>query len=182
MSQINTDAIRACALPILESVNLHLYDVEVTGTGRSRTLRVLIQSDSGVGIDEITDATRALDEPIDALIEGPFLLEISSPGLERPLRRPEHFATALGETISVKFRDETNAVRRERGQLCSQLDDSITVELANGSELVIALDSITAAHTVFEWGPAPRPGKPAPRTGSNASPIAAQRTKENTRS
>ena len=174
---IDVDNIRDAALPILAGLGLSLYDVEITGSGRARTLRItMTASDGGLGIDQITDATRALDVALDDLIDGPCMLEISSPGLERALRRPEHFATAVGSAISVKFRDtDANAtVRRDRAQLLSHSDESIVVLLGNGTEHTIRHDAIIAAHTVFEWGPAPRPGK--------GKQPAAQRTKETTRS
>ena len=179
MAAIDIDSLRQSALPILAELGLALYDVEVTGTGRSRIVRVTIQNlgggNEGIGIDQITDATRALDAPIDELIEGAFLLEVSSPGLERTLRRPEHFATAIGATISVKYRDDANTVQRARVVLTGHSETAITVRQPDGSVATIPLESITAAHTVFEWGPAPRPGK-------GNSPAAAKRTKETTRS
>ncbi len=172
---VDLDKIRGVVAPILAGLDLHLYDVELTGAGRARILRVTIERDGGVGIDEITDATRALDQAVDALIEGPFQLEVSSPGLERALRRPEHFATALGKRISVKYRDADGASHRTRAELRSFTDTDITVVADDDTQLVIRHDAITAAHMVFEWGPAPRPGK-------GTRPQSAQRTKETTRS
>lgn len=153
------DAIRAAVEPVVTELGLGLYDVELSGSGRARVLRVLLQVDGGVDIDQLTDATRALDGVVDDLVAGSFSLEVSSPGLERPLRRPEHFAGALRSTISVKHRPDGAAARRDRGVLVGAADDAIEVLLDSGDTVRIELPAITAAHTVFEWGPAPRPGK-----------------------
>ena len=177
---VDLDRLHSVIEPVVTGLGLglSLYDVELTGNGRARILRVSIEqpeSATGVGIDELTAATRVLDCVVDDLVDGQFQLEISSPGLERPLRRPEHFAGAVGRDISVKFRTEQGPVRRERARLVGATATAIDVMLPGDEELHITHDAITAAHTVFEWGPSPRPGKAA-RGGPG------QRTKESTRS
>src|SRR5262249_27547393 len=94
--------IRDLVVPIVDALACRLYDVEVTGAGKSRTVRVLIDREGGIDLDTVTEATRAISDAIDGEpnIGGPFLLEVSSPGLERPLRLPEHYAGAVGETVS----------------------------------------------------------------------------------
>ena len=164
------DKIRSAVEPVVRDLGLVLYDVELSGNGRARVLRVLLQRDAGViDIDDLTAATRALDGVVDDLVPGAFSLEVSSPGLERPLRRPEHFAGARGVAISVKYRESDGTGKRVRAQLIDATDSSIEVLLDSGERTRIDISAITAAHTVFEWGPAPRPGK-GPKPGSGPRP------------
>ena len=79
---------------------------------------------------------------------------MSSPGVERPLRRPEHFRRAIGSTVSVRHRVDGVATRTH-GTLTAADDTGCTVD-ADGAPIPIAYDDITQARTVFEWGPAPR--------------------------
>ncbi len=88
----------------------------------------------------------------------PYALEVSSPGLERPLRRREHFVRAIGATVSVKHRIADGSVVRERGTLTAADAVQITVE-TDGAPQAITYDDIVQARTVFDWGPAPKPGK-----------------------
>jgi ribosome maturation factor RimP len=155
------ETIVAAIEPFLAALGLELFDVQFTGSGRARAVRVLVDRDGGVDLDAITAASERIQPALDALDElGPFALEVSSPGLERPLRRPEHFRRAVGETVSVKVRDTDGDVRRLRGGLLAADERGITVD-AGGANVTeqIEYDQIVQARTVFEWGAAPKPGK-----------------------
>jgi ribosome maturation factor RimP len=161
-----SERLAAILEPVVRALGLDLYDVEVGGTNRARTLRVLIDREGGVDLEAITSATDALAPLLDenpdvaALLPGSYLLEVSSPGLERPLRTPAHFRRALGDTVSVKSRDADGAVVRRRALLAAADDDGIEIEIDGARERVQYQD-IVASHTVFEWGPTPKPGKSA---------------------
>ena len=150
--------------PVVRDLGLELYDIDVVGSNRSRTLRVLVDRDGGVDLDAITSVTEALapvleaDAEVAKALPGAYLLEVSSPGLERPLRTPAHFQRAVGNTVSLKSRDAEGAVHRRRGVLAAADDDGIEIEIEDARERV-AYGDIVASHTVFEWGPAPKPGK-----------------------
>jgi len=157
-------AIRTELSPIVESLGLSVYDVTLTGGDRP-TLAVLVERATtddrgGVDLDELETATRTVSAALDAMdpVHGRYLLEVSSPGLERPLRTAEHFAGAVGETITCKTRDDEGHVARVRGVLAAADETSITITTDAGDHTV-ALDAVEAARTVFEWGPAPKPGK-----------------------
>jgi ribosome maturation factor RimP len=154
------DEIAAAIEPVLATIGLELYDVELGTSGRSRTLRVTVDRDGGVDLDTITVATERISPVLDARggLAGPYALEVSSPGLERRLRRPEHFRRAIGETISVKTRDPLGAAQRRRGLLLEADDDGIALDTGEGIDR-IRYDDVVQARTVFEFGPAPKPGK-----------------------
>jgi ribosome maturation factor RimP len=154
------DTIAAAIEPALAAIGLELYDVELTTSGRTRTLRVTVDREGGVDIDTITTATERISPVLDAEagLPGPYALEVSSPGLERTLRRPEHFRRAVGETVTVKARGPEGAVVRLRGRLVDADGDGIVLDTGEGAERV-RYDDIVQARTVFEFGPAPRPSK-----------------------
>ena len=90
------NAVRDSLAPVIAGLGLSLYDVEFQGAGKARTLRVTVEKDGGVDLDAITDVTHAVSPVLDAepSLSGSYLLEVSSPGLERSLRTPVHFAGA----------------------------------------------------------------------------------------
>jgi ribosome maturation factor RimP len=95
--------------------------------------------------------------PLDAVIAGPYALEVSSPGLERPLRTPAHFARAVGETVSVKWRGaDDGAAARVRGVVTAADDTGFDLTLDDGRVERIACGDVTQARTVFEWGGEPK--------------------------
>jgi ribosome maturation factor RimP len=161
-----SERLAAVLEPVVRDLGLELYDVELGGTARARTLRVLVDRDGGVDLDAITSATEALTPVLDGdaevakVLPGSYLLEVSSPGLERPLRTPAHFTRAVGDAISLKSRDAQGAVTRRRAVLAAADDGGIEIEIEGARERVEYGD-IVASHTVFEWGPAPKPGKSA---------------------
>ena len=167
------DAIRDAVAPVIAGLGLELYDIELNGGGGTRTLRVTIDREGGVDLDAITDVTRAVSPVLDAepSLAGSYLLEVSSPGLERSLRTPTHFAGARDETISVKFRAEDGGTQRVHGVLVDSDDHRCIVEGDDGRH-EIAYDDITQARTVFEWGAPARgskkPARAAAGSGSGA--------------
>ena len=151
------ERVAAVVAPVVDDLGLALVDVEHQGAA----VRVLVDRPGGVDLDAITEVTRRVSRALDEAdpIEGRYTLEVSSPGLERPLRTPAHFAGALDATVTVKTRPGTDGDRRFAGTLVAAGDDGIAVRLADGTVRDLRYDEIERARTVFEWGPAPRPGK-----------------------
>jgi ribosome maturation factor RimP len=160
-----SDRIIAVLDPVIRGLGLRLYDVEVSGSGRARTLRVLVDRDGGVDLDSITAATDALgpvldrDPQIARVLPGSYLLEVSSPGLERPLRTPAHYRGAVGSEISLKSRGEDGAVVRRRAIVVDADDTAVQIEV-DGARERLEYARIVQARTVFDWGPAPKPRAP----------------------
>jgi ribosome maturation factor RimP len=156
-----SQALTALIEPVVTPLGLELYDVELAGaSGRAPTLRVLVDRIGGgaVDLDAITEATRALSPVLDAdaaagrILSGAYTLEVSSPGLERPLRRPDHWQKVRGEVVVVKTRVD-GASERLRGVLTEVDDDGVELDV-DGTRRRVALADVTQARTVFEWGPA----------------------------
>lgn len=154
--------------PPLAAAHLELVDVEVEALGTAAaTVRVLVEHlpehplGDRIDLDGVAAATRLVDEVLEAAdpIAGAFTLEVSSPGLERPLRTPAHFRRFVGTEITLKTVPGTPGERRVQGRL-ERADDT-----AEGSVVVagteVAYAAIERARTVFVWGPAPKPaGRP----------------------
>ena len=155
------ETIVAAVEPVLTPLGLELFDVQLAGSGRARTVRVVVDRDGGVDLDAITAASERIQPVLDDLDAlGPYALEVSSPGLERLLSRPEHFRRAVGETVSVKVRGADGDARRVRGELVAADDRGITVEAEHGAEHV-DYEHVVQARTVFEWGATPTKEKRA---------------------
>ena len=144
--------------PLAQELGLTVYDVE----DASGTLRVLLDRPGGIDVDALSTATRRISAAMDA--DGGFAgvgaLEVSSPGLERRLRTPEHFAGVVGERVKVKLRPGVDGDRRVDGELTAADGTTITVVPDDGDPRTLALQDVTSAHTQFVWGPAPKPGGP----------------------
>lgn len=153
------ETVTTLATEIIDPYGLHLYDVELNGG----TLRVTVEGDEGVDLDRLAEITRLISRALDAddPMPGRYTLEVSSPGLERRLRTPAHFRGAIGETVNVKLAPGVEGDRRIRGLISDVSDDTIEVLGEDGRTHRLDLGVITKAVTVFEWGPAPKPGTAA---------------------
>lgn len=145
--------------PVVEGHGLELVDVELHGA----QLTVFVDREGGVGLDDLGDVTKDVSAALDRIdpIPSRYTLTVSSPGLERRLRTPAHFARAVGETVTVRVDAGTADVRRLTGTLASADETGCTLTGADvpGGEERISYDQIERARTVFEWGPAPRRAK-----------------------
>jgi ribosome maturation factor RimP len=160
-----TERVRDVVLPLLTERQLDLYDIELAGP----VLKVVVDrpagESGGLDLDVLADATRAVSRALDEAdpIAGHYTLEVTSPGLERPLRTPRHFVRAVGEAVNVKVTAAAAAETGERrvaGVLATADDEGITVRSDDPpAERRVSYADIERARTVFEWGPAEKPGK-----------------------
>jgi ribosome maturation factor RimP len=151
------DALIDLVEPVVGSLGVELVDVEHRGA----VLRVVVDEDGGIGLDRLAAVTQAISRTLDERdpVPGRYTLEVSSPGLERPLRTPTHFARALGQKVAIKTTAAYDGERRFTGLLVAASDDEVTVVTDEGGRLVVPLNVVERARTVFEWGPGPKPGK-----------------------
>ena len=159
--QHGNERVRAVVGPPLADKGFELVDVERQGPVLRVTVDLLVgpgdQVDrpKGVDLEAVTEATRLVNELLDRhdLVGDKTTLEVSSPGIERPLRRPEHFKRFVGTEVAVKAKPGTEGDRRVTGVLEVADDDGVVVA---GRRL--AYEDIDKARTVFVWPP---PGRPA---------------------
>jgi ribosome maturation factor RimP len=168
--------VRELIVPIATDLGLDLYDLEQRGGTLRVTLDTPAGSESGVKLDTLSLASRLISKELDQHdpIPSRYTLEVSSPGVERTLRRPEHFHREIGKEVAIRLSDVEAADRRVQGVITAADDTSVTLQLADAGERTIAYAQIDRARTVFEWGPQPKPGhgpqpKPAAAPAAEAS-------------
>lgn len=132
------DRVRQMAEPLAEELGLMLWDVQFVKEGAQWYLRIFIDKEEGVGIDDCVDMTHAISPVLDREdpIPQEYMLEVSSPGLNRKLTRPEHFQAYLGAPVRVKLIRPLKDGRRE---LTGELLDA-----GPGSQFEIQLDEETS--------------------------------------
>lgn len=151
------ERVRELVEPLVAEADLDLYDLDLAGG----VLSVLVDAPGGADIDAISRVARSISRALDEHdpIEGRYALEVGSPGLERPLRTPAHFAGAVGTTVKVKTQPGVEGDRRVEGTITAADDASVTVRTAGGDHRTISYDDIERARTTFEWGAAAKPDK-----------------------
>jgi ribosome maturation factor RimP len=161
------ERVRASVAPLLADLGLEIYDIEHAGG----VLRISVDKTGGVDLDSIALATRVVSRQLDHddPIPGRYTLEVTSPGIERPLRTPEHFERAVGQVVNLRTHPEAEGDRRARGELLAVDTDGITVRLEDGTERTIRFEDIERARTVFEWGPGASPAPPRPKRKAHSS-------------
>ena len=176
------DAIRALVEPPLTAAGLELWDIEMSRD----TVRVLVDRPGGVDLDALAQAagkvvSPLLDEHPELTPDSQYSLEVSSPGLERTLRRPEQYARYIGAEVAVKTTVAIDGSRRHQGRLESVDDETIVLRPEDGSGLTIRHDQIERAHSVLVWGPAPKPGAKKKGSPQDPQPKAVKRPAANGR-
>ena len=155
-----SDRVAAIVAPLADERGLDLYDVEQ----HQSSLRVLVNRQGGIDIDTLAELSRAVSRALDEVdpVAGRYTLEVSSPGLERPLRRPDHFAGAVGEKVTVKTVPGTDGERRVTGTLLTADDQGITIgpeSGQDGEDRRLTYDEVMGARTLFDWGTTTKPTK-----------------------
>jgi ribosome maturation factor RimP len=145
--------VEALVRPVVEAVGLELWDVTYRREGGRMVLRVTVDREGGVDIDAISEASERLSRRLDVEGFGPsrYQLEVTSPGLARPLRRPRHFERSVGERVKVKTREPVGGSKTHEGALVSADAEAIVIA-TEGGELRVPYETLASARTVFEWG------------------------------
>jgi ribosome maturation factor RimP len=170
------DRVRDIVEPLATDSGLTIYDIEFN----KGLLRVTVEGPPDTDLDHLARLSRSISFILDEEdpVAGRYTLEVSSPGLERPLRNPGHFAGAVGETVTIKTYPGVDGDRRVRGVLAEADDDGVLVRLAATGDSAdsddetpaanrrLAYDDIARATTVFDWGPVDRPGPTSRKAAS----------------
>ncbi|MEG6615723.1 ribosome maturation factor RimP [Peptococcaceae bacterium 1198_IL3148] len=152
MSKKVTELVEELAKPIVDSLQLVLEDVEYVKEGAQWYLRVFIDKPDGIDLDDCQAVSEQLEEVLDKLdpIPNSYILEVSSPGIERPLKKPEHFQRFAGSKVLVKTFAPIDGKKEFIGQLQGINDNMVSVEI-DGKEMMISLDKIASAKLMVEF-------------------------------
>lgn len=144
MSKI-TELTAQLARPVVEANGCSLWDVEYVKEAGSWYLRVYIDKDTGVSIDDCEAVSRVLSDLLDEAdpIQDPYTFEVSSAGADRALKKPEHFQAFLGAPVDVKFYRARNGQKTCTGTLTGYQDGVITLEL-EGEEVTFPKEDVAS--------------------------------------
>jgi len=146
------ETVRSIAEPIVEELGLELVDVEFVREGKNWYLRVYIDKDGGVTLDDCEAVSMPLSDKLDELdpIEQSYLLEVSSPGAERPFKSPRDFQKALGEYVRVKLYKAVNGRKTVEGILEKYHGDSVTILTDEDSREIYQLKDISKINRIIK--------------------------------
>lgn len=136
--------------PILEKRGLSLYEIEYVKEGPDWYLRIFIDKPGGIDIEECGDVSLEISDPLDEenFIQGAYILEVSSPGVERPLRSLQEIQEHIGHHIHVSLYVHIEGEKEYEGKLLTVEDDVITIEyqvLSRKKKIEIPYDKIAKA-------------------------------------
>ncbi|MBE6550093.1 MAG: ribosome maturation factor RimP [Ruminococcaceae bacterium] len=151
------ETVRELAEPIAEEIGCWIWDVEYVKEGARRVLRITIDSEEGITIDDCEKMHRAIDPVLDEAdpIEEAYYLEVSSPGVERELRTAEHLYACEGWNVEVKLYAPLNGSKLYRGVLLEVGENGeIRIETKDGETtnvMSFAPDTVAKVNTYFEF-------------------------------
>ena len=134
----------------IENIGYCLYDVEYAKEGPNYYLRIFIDSEKGIDLDDCEKVSNEINEKLDEAdyIKEQYFLEVSSPGIERILRKDRHLEKNIGEQVEVKlFKKDENGNKNYIGELKKFDEQTVTID-----EVKIERKNIAQIKTVYEWG------------------------------
>ncbi|MCB1827893.1 MAG: ribosome maturation factor RimP [Coxiellaceae bacterium] len=140
--------------PAVSALGFELVGFELIQSGNSNTLRVYVDGENGIDIDAITQVSRQISAVMD--VEEPitsrYILEVSSPGLDRPLYRLKDYQRFVGRSVKLRLRIPKEGDRRNyAGELVSVEDEQITLRMESGETITVTIGEIDKANLVPEF-------------------------------
>ena len=134
----------------IENIGYDLYDVEYAKEGPNYYLRIFIDSEKGIDLDDCEKVSNEINEKLDEAdyIKEQYYLEVSSPGVERILRKDKHLEQNIGKQVEAKlFKKDENGSKNYIGELKEFNEETVTID-----EVKIERKNIAQLKTVYEWG------------------------------
>ncbi len=140
-------------MPIIEANNFELVDVEYVREGSNWYLRAYIDKEGGINIDDCELVSRALSDKLDEkdFIEDAYILEVSSPGLGRPLKKDKDFTRSIGELIEIKLYKAINKQKEFEGVLTAFSKDTVTIECEDGEDITFNRSDIALVRLAIDF-------------------------------
>lgn len=138
--------------PIIEAKNINLWDIEFKKEGPSYVLRVFLDKDSGIGISDCEEVSRALSDVLDEAdpISQEYMLEVSSAGLDRVIKYDEHFKKCSGKSVDVKLFGAVDGLKEFSAKLIGHTGENVILEI-DGNEMQFPKNKISSIRLTVEF-------------------------------
>ena len=153
MAAVSRQRVREVLEPVVSGAGYDLEDVTVTAAGRRSVVRVVVDRDGGIDLDAVADISRVVSETLDAddvTGETPYTLEVTSPGVDRPLTEPRHWRRAAGRLVRASVRDDKDVT----GRVVEADDGGVTFDV-DGTQRTVPYDVLGPGKVQVEFN---RPG------------------------
>ena len=149
MAAVSTQRVHGALEPVVNAAGYDLEDVSVSVAGRRSVIRVVVDRDGGIDLDAVADVSRALSSALDqsdVMGSSSYVLEVTSPGVDRPLTQPRHWRRAIGRLVTVAVCDAGSITGRVR-----DADEAeVTLEVDGDSQRV-SYDRLGPGHVQVEF-------------------------------
>ena len=137
---------------IINDLGYDLYDVEYLKEGKDYILRITIDNDKGINIEDCEKVSNAINDILDSAdyIKDQYNLEVSSPGLERILKKDKHFEKQIGNEVYIKLYKSVNGLKEVQGILKEYSPEKLILDVDN-NKIEIECKDIAIAKTIFNW-------------------------------
>ena len=144
------EVVREAIAPTVDSLGYRIWDIDFKKIGADYHLEITIDHERGINIEDCEKVHRAIDPILDEVdpIEGFYYLEVSSPGIERELRTPEHILACIGMRAQAKLFTAVNGMKAVLGEIVSYEEDTLTLRTESG-EVSLKKNQISRLETVY---------------------------------
>ena len=139
--------------PVVADAGADLEDVSVSKAGKRSVIRIVVDRDGGVSLDDVADVSRVVSEALEALDEqdpsalGPsYVLEVTSPGVDRPLTQPRHWRRNIGRLVAATLKDGT----KPTGRVVAADETAVTLDV-DGAERALSYDEVVRGNVQVEF-------------------------------
>ena len=150
MATASPERVRAVVAPVVASIGLDLEDVSLRAAGRRRLLRVSVDRDGGVTLDDVALVSQRLSQALDdtdVMGGEPYVLEVGSPGVDRPLTEPRHWRRASGRLVEAMLDDGSTLT----GRVAAVEHDEVVLDLG-GHDRRVPITTVRQARVQVEFG------------------------------
>ena len=139
--------------PTLSALGYELLGVEYLAQGKHSRLRLYIDAPAGIGLEDCETVSHQVSGVLDVddPIKGQYSLEVSSPGLDRPLFRPEHFARFVGQKVKLRLHQPRDGQRNFYGRIAQVENEEVYISMDDGSQLAFSIVDIDKANLAPEF-------------------------------
>lgn len=136
--------------PLAASNGIEIVTVEVIGSRKAPIIRVYIDAEGGISFQELSSAQEWIGELLDRIdpFPGAYTLEVSSPGIDRPLRTPEHFSRFVGEDVNIRTSGPVDGRNSFKGTLAGFEGGEVLIDMEGGIRAHVPLESVKRANVV----------------------------------